>query len=84
MTHSIVEMRRMLGDFLLRKWRDFLLCLSSMVSVVLGPCRRYLAKIPSPESRQKHTNIALGLIATAVFALGPLGYSMLESHPCGA
>jgi len=50
----------------------------------LGLLLRYLGKSPSAENRKKHINIALGLIATVVFALVPLGYSMMESHPCGA
>jgi hypothetical protein len=44
----------------------------------------WLAVVPSRNTRKKHKTIALGLIATAVFALGPLGYEMLEGHPCGA
>jgi hypothetical protein len=50
----------------------------------IGSCFRYLAQIPSRDDRKKHNRIALGLIATVVFALGPLGYSLMELHPCGA
>jgi hypothetical protein len=44
----------------------------------------WLAVVPNPKSRRKHKALAFGLIATAVFALGALGYSMLDAHPCGA
>jgi hypothetical protein len=43
---------------------------------------RYSADIPGPKNRKRHTTLAQGLIATAVFALGALGYQLLESHPC--
>ncbi len=47
-------------------------------------CMRYLAAVPNPEDTKKHTTVALSLIATVVLALGPLGYTMLDNHPCGA
>jgi len=45
---------------------------------------RYLAESPSPDSRNRHKNIVLGIVATAVFALVPMWYQLMNSHPCGA
>jgi hypothetical protein len=45
---------------------------------------RYLAEKPSLKNRQRHIKVALGLIATVVVGLGPLGYAMLDGHPCWA
>ena len=48
------------------------------------PIGQYLAEKPSLKNRQRHVKVALGLIATVVLALGPLGYTMLEGRPCWA
>jgi len=53
-------------------------------STVRKNVRAWMAATPNNKHRKRHIQIALGLIATTVFALGPLGYTMLESHPCGA
>jgi hypothetical protein len=45
---------------------------------------RYLSETPSPKSRKKHKKIAVSVILTIVFALAPLGFTIMESHPCGA
>jgi len=50
----------------------------------LNATLQYLAEYPDPENRKRHVTVWLGLIATAIFGLAPLGWQMMESHSCGA
>ncbi len=52
----------------------------AMLSVI----SKYLAEYPDPENQQRHLTLWLGLVATAVFTFAPLGWQMMDSHPCGA
>ena len=44
--------------------------------------RAYLSVVPHPGRRARHVKVWLGLIAGAVFAIGPWGLQMIDSHPC--
>lgn len=45
-------------------------------------CRRFLSGKPRRTARLRNIELVLGLVATAVFSLGPLGLQMMDSRPC--
>jgi hypothetical protein len=44
----------------------------------------WLDSVPRKRSSRKRALDALGLVASVIFTVGPLGYSMLDNHPCEA
>lgn len=54
------------------------------ISQGVSSLRRHLNRRPSKKDRDSHNRHTGGVIATVIFALGPLGFGMIDPHPCGA